>query len=91
MLPNNFIHILYRHYYRRLKGSLTAYLTGSQTLSGWVVLASAILFLLGAAANAFTAQLRFIWHAFIAPIGSADQRERLEKVLLLAAPFSGYS
>ena len=67
---------------RRVKATLTLHVTGSQALSGWIVLASATSLVLCALAKAFDAQLRFIWHAFIAPIGSADQRGRLEKVIV---------
>lgn len=67
-------------YHRKLKETLTLHVTGSQALSGWIVLASAASLILCALAKVLHAQIRFVWHAFIAPIGSADQRGRLEKV-----------
>ncbi|TDL26086.1 S-adenosyl-L-methionine-dependent methyltransferase [Rickenella mellea] len=66
-------------WFEPLKHVLTSNLTGSQSLSGWIVLATGLLLVLRAVVEVFRPQLKFIWHVFLAPIGASNQKERLEK------------
>ena len=51
-------------------------------LSGWIVFITAGILLLSGIVASFRSYplLKFVWHAFIAPIGHADQQTRLDKV-----------
>ena len=59
--------------------------TYARTLPGWVIAMTAALLLVGGIIMSYTfrPQLKFIWHAFIAPIGHTEhQQTRLDKVLI---------
>lgn len=51
-------------------------------VSGWSLTAGAVAvaFLVLLSYRFLEPYFKFIWHSFIAPIGSSDQRGRLEKV-----------
>ncbi|KAH7886768.1 hypothetical protein F5I97DRAFT_1927075 [Phlebopus sp. FC_14] len=66
-------------YERRYLGNAIAYYTGSSALGACLILAGSLVAVVLALGHVIHPQIKFIWHCFVVPLGSADQRTRLDK------------
>ncbi|KDQ55857.1 hypothetical protein JAAARDRAFT_195669 [Jaapia argillacea MUCL 33604] len=57
----------------------TPYVNGLPSTSKLIVLAAACFFIARGIYFTFKPQIKFIWHCFLRPIGTSDQRTRLDK------------
>lgn len=69
-------------------GATIEYHTGSSLLAACLILAGSLAAVILALSDTLRPQLKFIWHCFLRPLGSADQKTRLDKVCLSPSPRS---